>query len=58
MEARPIVGDRVRAESGKELVVTSVTHATYLTGPSLNAVGTQERKPIIEVYLHKPELRV
>ncbi len=50
MAARPIKGDIVRSEGGKELEVLRVTHTTT-KGRTIDAIGTYERHPIIEVYL-------
>lgn len=50
MEARPIKGDTVRSESGKELIVIRVTHATTM-GRAIDAIGNHTTHPIIEVYL-------
>lgn len=50
MQARPIRGDLVRSGRGKMLEVASIIHTTY-KGRAIDAVGSHEMHPIIEVYL-------
>ncbi len=50
MEARPVEGDIVRSEGGKELKVLCITHTTT-KGRATDAIGNYESHPIIEVYL-------
>ena len=51
---RPMVGDRIRSESGKELVIYSITHCIYKSY-MISAVD-YEMEPILELYLHKPKV--
>jgi len=59
LAVRPLVGDRIEAECGRVLVITSITHAmgSFVIDRGLNNNTISEKRPILKLELYKPTLR-